>query len=74
MLVDMFGTANFYSFDQRAGQRHAQNAMPRAARAVDCMKAVNDRYRSTAARSGAFDVRTRSPPAHNGSAIDLRIA
>jgi hypothetical protein len=30
LLVDMFGTANFYSFYQRADQRHAQNAMLRA--------------------------------------------
>lgn len=30
LLVGMFGTVNFYSFDQRTHQRHAQNAMLRA--------------------------------------------
>jgi hypothetical protein len=30
LLVDMFDTASFYMFDQRADQRRAQNAMLRA--------------------------------------------
>jgi hypothetical protein len=41
LLVDMFGTANFYSFYERptktCTERYAEGAL-----AVDCMKAAND--------------------------------